>query len=258
MNESENRRTAGNAETENCCNKLSAGAITEETGLAHRFYGDVWIGAAGCCCHVAQDHEVNLCAFYNRRVPGGYRFIPEYQFFVTKENVCQDLFWNLGNLSDSSLILEQYAGVGAAEASPYGPIFLELKDKIESTINMLKEEPLDPYLFAGSLFSYTPDSEQEKQLALTYTMCECPIRDRQEFVQFYVSGDRLKKLSISQIPLEDMMRFFPDFETLDREVLHLRTFLPVRESALQEGSLYHEVWLDALDSIEFDRQVMFE
>lgn len=117
---------------------------------------------------------------------------------------------------------------------------------------------MNPYEIGGSLFSYTPERTEGRFMTLTYTMCECPIRERQEFVQFYVSGNKLKHLSVSKESLEDMMRFFPDFDTLDRTELHLRIFLDPEEDALREGSLYHEKWLEARDSIEFDRGITFE
>ena len=53
------------------------------------------------------------------------------------------------------------------------------------------------------------------------------------------------------------MRFFSDFEALDREQLHLRTFLPIREYALKDDGLYHQRYLESLDSIEFDQHVTF-
>ena len=227
--------------------------ITNEQTLANCFHGDNWIGAAERDYYLNADHEICQCASLNRRIPGRYGFIPGYSFYMAKERICTDLYFNLGNPPDRSLIVVQYDGIKAAEASPFVKDFLDLKKNIEDTIQMLKDNTLDPYEIGGSLFSYTPERTEGRFMTLTYTMCECPIRERQEFVQFYVSGNKLKHLSVSKEPLEDMMRFFPDFDTLDRTELHLRTFLNPENDALKESSLYHEKWLEARESIEFDR-----
>ena len=79
-----------------------------------------------------------------------------------------------------------------------------------------------------------------------------PIRERNEFVQFYFIGKKLKLFSRSDVPLQDLMRFFPDFDTLDKNQLHLRTFLPTVENAINEGSQYHDMYCEALEAVAFD------
>jgi len=169
-------------------------------------------------------------------------------------------FFDAQNLShriwyppDESVILEQFRSEKAAEASPYAEIFTDLKNRIANLLRELKENPIDPFEIGGSLFSYTSGHG----ISLAYTVCEMPDTDNREFLQFYFTGEKLKHLSRSPVPLEDLMRFFPDFDTLDKNQLHLRTFLTPSEYALKENVRYHEMYCEALDSIGFDRTVTF-
>lgn len=217
------------------------------------FYQDIGVGAAERKGVDDHGQELYFCAYYNRRVPEKYEFISEYRFYIAKQPMCHDVYWNLGYPPDESVILEQFNGETAAEASPYGEIFADLKSRIVNLLRELKENTFDPFEIGGSLFSYTPG----QGISIAYTVCEMPDIDKREFVQFYFTGEKLKSLSRSPVPLEDMMRFFPDFDTLDKNQLHLRTFLPPVENAVREGSQYHEMYLEALDSIDFDRTVHF-
>ena len=105
--------------------------ITNEQTLANCFHGDNWIGAAERDYYLNADHEICLCASLNRRIPGRYGFIPGYSFYVAKERICTDLYFNLGNPPDRSLIVVQYDGIKAAEASPFAKDFRDLKKNIE-------------------------------------------------------------------------------------------------------------------------------
>ena len=44
-------------------------------------------------------------------------------------------------------------------------------------------------------------------------------------------------MSVSPERLSNLIRFFKDFDDLDRRELHLRSFLPL-EAAIQENALY--------------------
>ncbi len=221
--------------------------------LAIYFYGDNGIGAAERKGTDDQGQKLYFCAYFNRRVPEKYEFIPEYQFYVANQPICRDIYWNLGYPPDESVILERFDGETAAEASPYAEIFADLKSRIVELLRELKGNTFDPFEIGGSLFSYTSG----RGISLAYTICEMPDVDNREFIQFYFTGEKLKLLSRSPVPLEDLMRFFPDFDTLDKNQLHLRTFLPPLENAVGEGSRYHEMYCEALDSIGFDRTVSF-
>ena len=235
--------------------KKEIGGITYEHSLAERFYGDVFIGTAERNYYIDQYHELCLCAFYNRRIPGKYEFIPEYQFFITKQRMCLDIYWNLGNISDESMIMEKYDGLEAAKSSYYYDDFLDLKKKIDDSIKWRKEHALDPYKLGGwSSFNYKPNQEKR----LTYTVYECPIKENHEIIQLYLVGEKVKMLSTSQVLLSDMMSFFKDFETLDKEELHLRSFLPIKEYVLPEGSKYHDLYTEIIKNIQHWKNVKWD
>ena len=63
-----------------------------------------------------------------------------------------------------------------------------------------------------------------------YIMCEIPIIERKEFVQFYLSKGTQSwdRMSISPEPISEMMSFFKDFDELDKKVLHLRKYRLLR------------------------------
>ena len=231
------------------------GGITYEHRLAEHFYRDVYMGAAERNYYIDRYHELCLCAYFNRRVPGKYEFIPEYQFFVTKKRMCLDIYWNLGYISDESMVVEKYDGIEAAKESHYYKDFVDLKEMIDKSIKWKKDHIFGPFDIGGmSSFQYSPCK------GTTYAVHEIPIKERQEILQLYMDPDteKLMQVTVSKVLLSDLMRFFKDFESLDENELHLRTFLPVQEYALADGSLYHGYytqvveWLERMKNVRWD------
>lgn len=217
------------------------GAITYEHAIADGLYKGVYIGAAERNYYVDRHHELCLCAYYNRRVPGKYEFISDYLFFITKKRMCLTIYWNLGNVSDEKSILERYDSIDAARSSRYYEDFLDLKAKIDSAVEWQRTHVLDPFEdYMGTSFRYEDDDS-------CFSIFEYPVCDRKEMVQFYYNRttDQWERMSVSKEPLSDLMRYFKDFDELDERELRLRTFLPIEENAMTEGSLYHKPYEDA-------------
>ena len=86
---------------------VGKGNITYEHCLIERFYGDVFMGTAERNYYVDQYHEICLCVHYNKRILGKYQFEPGYQFWVTADRKCLEIYWNLGHLLDENSIVEK-------------------------------------------------------------------------------------------------------------------------------------------------------
>ena len=217
------------------------GSVTYEHVGVERLYKDIYIGSAERNYYVDKYHELCLCAYYNRRIPGKYEFIPEYLFFVTKQRICSTIFRNLGNVSDKKYVLEKYDSINTARASRYYRDFRDLKAKIDSALKWRKRHFFDPFQddFMSS-FSYEKDS-------VCFSVFEKPIPERKELVQFYYNKmtAECKYMSVSKEPVSDLIRYFHDFDELDKNDLHLRTFLNIDENAIPEDSLYHKFYKDA-------------
>ena len=217
--------------------------------LACNLYGNVAIGASEQCYDLGQNQTVYLCAYYNKRVQGTYQFVPEYFFYIAEQSIYKELYWNQGTISNQAVIAKEYVGLEAARNSYFYECFVSLKNKIESQLRWSSEHALDPYEPGGSMIKYKPDASQE----LFYTLCEIPIKDRLEFVQFYFRGTQLITMSVSKEPLLDLMMFIKDFEEVDANELHLRTFLPIDGYALEPDAIYHAAYADAQDSIDYQQ-----
>lgn len=227
------------------------GGITYEHSMAEHFYQDVYMGAAERNYYVDRHHELCLCAYYNRRVPGKYEFIPEYQFYVTKTRMCLDIYNNLGNISDESMIVEKYDSIESAKESHYYQDFMDLKEMIDKSIKWKREHISDPFDRGSSSFNYSPRQGTE------CTVFEIPVEERREILQLYMDRDaeKLMQATVSKVRLSDLMIFFKDFESLDKNELHLRTFLSIQECVLAEGSLYHGYYMKVLENIKMWKNI---
>ena len=203
------------------------GDVTYEQCLAVRFYGDVYMGTAQRNYYADRYHEICLCAHYNRRIPGKYEFEEGYQFFVTKKRMCLDIYWNLGNISNTHSVLEHYHSIESAVNSNYYRDFCDLKSQIEEGVKRKKARAVNMFEEdVGISFHPVEDVNGKSR----YIMCEIPIIERKEFVQFYLSKGTQSwdRMSISPEPISEMMSFFKDFDELDKKVLHLRKYRLLR------------------------------
>lgn len=222
------------------------GSVTYEHCLVERFYQDIFMGTAERNYYVDTYHELCLCVHFNRRIPGKYEFIPDYQFFVTKKRMCLDIYWNLGNISDEGMILEKYDNLESAKSSRYYSDFCDLKQKIEEGIEFKKNHVWDPFKYGNGSCFQSSDK--------VYSIYEYPNASQKEFVQFYwnTNTKQWEKMSISSVQLSDLVRFFKDFEELDKRELHLRIWLPITVCAVAETGQYHILFKDAE---EFNRSM---
>lgn len=231
------------------------GAVTYEHCCTEHFHRDIFMATTERNYYVDRYHELCLCAHYNRRIPGEYRFEEGFQFFVTKKRMCLDIFWNLGNISDEKMILEHYDSIDNAKKSLHYRDFCELKDMIEEGINWNKTHIPDPFIFpGGSHYQSAPDKNGKRK----YTIYEKSIKERREFVQFYLNNEteNWDMMSVSPERLSNLIRFFKDFDDLDRRELHLRSFLPL-EAAIQKNALYKRAFDTVKQSYEDWKHVQF-
>lgn len=231
------------------------GAITYEHCLTNRFYGDVFMATAERNYYVDQFHELCLCAHYNRRIPKEYKFEEGYQLFVTKKRMCLDIYRNLGNISNESMIIEYYSSMSDAEKSIHYKDFCDLKKMIEEGVIWRKTHIFDPFKFPGvSCFQSTPDEDGKCK----YSMYETTIIETREVVQFYLNNETetWEKMSVSPEPLSELMNFFKDFDDLDKRELHLRKFLPLM-TAINENMFYKKAFDTVKEFYELRKNVVY-
>lgn len=217
------------------------GTITYEHCLPEGFYGEQYLCSAERNYYVDRYHELCLLAHYGKRTPGKYEIVPGYEFFVTKKRMCLDIYWNLGHLSDESVIVERYDSLESAKQSEYYADFCDLKDKIDDGIKWAKNREYDPFEFGGgSKYGAEKDENDEP----TYDVYQYIDSENKQFIQLYqnIKTKSWDKMSISSEDLSDLMRFFRDFDELDKNELHLRTWLSINDNAIAEGSAYHHVY----------------
>lgn len=221
------------------------GDITYEQCLIERFYGDVYMGTAQRNYYVDKYHEICLCAHYNRRIPDKYEFEEGYQFFVTKRRMCLDIYWNLGNISDTASVLEHYHSIESSVNSKYYRDFCDLKDQIEEGVKWKKVHAVN--LFEEDVgISFHPVEDVNGKSR--YTMFEIPVIERKEMAQFYLNKetDSWEKMSISPEPISEMMSSFKDFDELDKRELHLREFRALKSLGTEKDKDY----LAALEKVD--------
>ena len=231
------------------------GAVTYEHCLTERFYGDVIIATAERNYYVDRYHELCLCAHYNRRIPGEYKFKEGYQLFVTKKRMCLDIYWNLGNISDESMIVEYYTSMSDAAASIHYKDFCDLQRMIEEGIMWEKTHIIDPFQFTGGSYF---QSAADKNGKSKYTIHEIPIVESREMVQFYMNNENetWEMMSVSPEPIGNLMRFFKDFDDLDERELHLRKFIPLM-TAIAENEFYKKAFDTVKKSYESRKNVVY-
>lgn len=236
--------------------KRLVGVITYEHCLTERFYGDIYMSTAERNYYVDQYHEVCLCAHYNRCIPGTYQFDGKYQFFVTKERMCLDIYWNLGNISDETMILEKYDSIKAAEESKYYGDFLELVKKIEAGVEWKRTHFLDPFKFGGGCSFLSQKDENGRSKYIIY---EIPIPEEKVMAQFYLDQETetWDTMSISPVSLCDLMQFLKNFNELDEQVLHLRNFISLNDRTLDFRPGYRKAFEKAKSFYESSKNVIY-
>lgn len=211
--------------------------VTYEHCVVQRFHNDIWIGDAERNYYIDKNHEICLCAHYNTRVKGTYKFIPDYHFYITKKRMSLDLHWHLGNISDASQIIEEFDSLDDAEKSQFYNDFCELKDFIDSKIReqKLREKAID---FGSYRINYT--IIRNKKGKVTGHFYEIPVDTTKEFACIMIDYDKDEwTLSVSSEPVMDMFRYFEDFLELDRKELHLLHTIPLINKDLSKESPYY-------------------
>lgn len=94
-----------------------------------------------------------------------------------------------------------------------------------------------------SCFQYLYDEEGNAK----YSVFEIPISKRKGVVQFYKNNQKNKweMMSLSKVPICNLMQFFKDFEFIDKNELHIRKFIDIEENAISEKSKYHKFYEQA-------------
>ena len=110
------------------------------------------------------------------------------------------------------------------------------------------------------LYTVIPCYNEEKVLSETIKVMEekysslmkKELISKESRVLFVDDGSRddtWEMMSVSREPLSDLMRYFKDFDELDRNELHLRRFLSEKEYA-EEGSEYYKEYRKAVSNHE--------
>lgn len=221
------------------------GSITYEHSLAERLFGDVYFGTAERNYFVDSNHELCLCAHFNRRIPGTYTFDNEYHFFVTKKRMCLDIYWHLGNITNEKMILEKHVGLEDAKQSAYYDDFCDLVKKIESSIEWKKNHMRKPYDLGGTACFHYKSSSRDTE----YEAFEEADKRRKQMVQFYFNETTQEwdSMSVSKERISDVINFLGDFDDLDEKVLHIREFIPIEENAISLTGKYHKLFKRAKD-----------
>ena len=208
------------------------GAMTYEHCLVEKFYKDIYMGTAERNYYVDRNHELCICVHYNRRIPGEYKFEDGYQFFVTKKRMCLEIYWNLGNIPDESMIIEYYDSIDDAKESQCHTDFLDLKKKIEEGVELRKSHVFDPF---DSGFASIVQKDYDVNGGGKNTIIEVPSTEKREMIQFYFNGKSglCEKISVSSERLSELMQFFKDFDDLDSKRLHLRKYVSL-DKALED------------------------
>lgn len=218
--------------------KRNVGEVTYEHSYVQALPRDVIIAAAERNLYVDEHHEINLCAYWNSRIAGTYQFDNKYSFYVTDGRLCITIWRNLGDVSECH-ILKKFESLEDAKGSEYYDDFCKLKLLIEKSVKTQKNymEKREKNIFDWSTMS-----------ARTYPDCEGGDYEwictkTKEFVQLHVDLTADKWiLTTSKESLSEIKGFFKDFEELDKNELHLRTFhneLDVKN--LDKSSPYYEI-----------------
>lgn len=231
------------------------GAVTYEHCVVQKLYGDIYIGDAERNFYVEKRREVNLCVHFNRRVLGQYKFIPEYQYYITDGRCSLELHHNLGYLNKEDII-ECFNSLEEARISKYYKDFCELKKMIDEEIERQKE--LEDVFYDSMYYSVRYD---EKNCIRT-AVYEMPLESEEGFVQYHVSvneenGQEEWKMSKSDIPILDLWCYLKDFYEIDEAELHLLKYLPMNGNMLSETAEYYKYYKCVRKEVDDRNKVVF-
>lgn len=199
--------------------KKKPGKVTYEHVLVENLPKGIIIGAAERNLYIDEHHEVNLCAYWNVRKPGTYEFTPEYNFYVTDGRKCLDIYWNLGIISDESIIIKKYSSLKDAKESEYYKDFCWMKKEIDKAVAYeIKSHKKDDEFKWNTKWVGTREDREGGD----YEWC---CSKNKEYVQLKV--DLPKKqwiLTSSKYRVGDLKKFIDDFEEIDKKELHLLTY----------------------------------
>lgn len=229
------------------------GNVTYEHCLTEELYGGVYFGTAERNYYVDGYHEICLCVHYNRRTPGKYEFDKKYHYFVTNERKCLDIYWNLGNISDESSVVEYYADLDEAKGSLYYKDFCELQGEIQAGIKWRKEREYDPFEFGGMCYG-------------TRTICgreirffQIPQQETRKFIQFFIDEESEQLLRITETPIDisNHMGFMNDFFEIDQTELHLVREIQLVNGLPPQDTIYEKLYSEVLEEIEDEKNTFY-
>jgi hypothetical protein len=121
----------------------------------------------------------------------------------------------MGEIIDKSMIIKEYKNIDLIPKNALYKEFVSLKNQIENNIRCKTENPNDPFEY--DLISCFQFGVCENGGA-KYRVYETPISERKEMVQFYLNNATKKweAMSISEVELSDLMMFFEDFDSIDK------------------------------------------
>lgn len=210
------------------------GSITYEHTYVKNIYEDIYIGDAERNYYLDRYHEINLCVHYNVRIPGTFKFIPEYQYYLTNERMSRKLHWSLG-IPEEKMIVEKYDSLEAAEESQYYKDFCDLKEKIDDEIK--RQKGLDWSMLNTSMSSSS--CRQYPSGESYYRITEMPSFNDGEFIQIHLDERSEEwKVSKSSCRVMTLWRYLKDFDEINEKELHLMEYIPMDNNELDESSPY--------------------
>lgn len=217
--------------------KRKVGEVTYEHVLVESLPKDIIIGAAERNLYIDQNHEVNLCAYWNVRKTGTYEFTPEYNFYETDGRKCLDIYWNLGIIKDESIIIKKYSSLEDAKDSEYYKDFCWMKKEIEKAVaNEVKSRKKDDEFKWNTMWVGTREDREGGE----YEWC---CSKNKEYVQLKVDlPNNQWILTTSKFRVGELKRFIDDFDEIDKKELHLLTYhedLDVEN--LDKSSVYYPI-----------------
>ena len=226
------------------------GAVTYEHTYVQRLYDDIYIGDSERNYYVDRWNEINLCVHYNVRVPGKFKFIPEYQYYLTDGRMSLKLHWN-GGIPQNDMVIERYDSIEAAEKSQFYKDFCELKNKIDSEINRQKKLEYNIKDFVSSSCRQYPSGESY------YRITEIPPNiSGCEYVQIHLderSGQW--KISKSATSIMTLWRYLKDFEEINERELQLMEY--IQED--NEQFLQYRQWIEKVKKdYESQKEISYE
>jgi hypothetical protein len=199
--------------------KRPVGGVTYEHTLVERLPLDIIIAAAEINLYVDDYHEINLCAYYNARTPNTYDFDNQYYFYQTDGRSCLGVYWNLGIPSRKTKIIKKYNCLEAALSSEYAEYFKTMKERIDKRICekkafLEKEKSIDETSYRRGILSKNRGEE-------FFFICKMT----KEYVRVIVNLKKDKwQLITSKEDYGDITHFIPEFDKLDKKILHLQTY----------------------------------